>query len=65
MAKAFKRAKEENDMIKGCERKNKEYQQVCANDNSEVSTIIRTGQYMARNIVHNKVLVTKQLSRVA
>lgn len=54
MAKAFERAKEQNDMIKGCEYKNKEYHQVHANDNSEVSTITRSGQCRVRNSVQNK-----------
>jgi len=51
------RAKEENDMIKGCKRNNKEYQQVRVNDNSEVSTITRPCKA--------KVLVTEQLSQAA
>lgn len=54
MAKTFERAKEENDMIKGCECKDKEYQQVRANDISKVSRITGTGQCRVRKSVQNK-----------
>ena len=53
MAKAFEIPREENDMIKGSECKDKD-QRVCANNYSKVSKITRPGWYRVRNSVQNE-----------